>query len=81
MSASAYKDHPIRAILTRILEMQGAQEFSDPAVSDNESYAFARDKVFAIIDPALMYLKQKESSPDVWNGNDRHEIAVARSAA
>lgn len=28
--------------------MQGAQEFSDPAVSDNESYAFARDKVFAI---------------------------------
>lgn len=48
MSASAYKDHPIRAILARILEMQGAPEFSDPAVADNESYAFARDKVFAI---------------------------------
>jgi hypothetical protein len=48
VSASAYKDHPIRAVLTRILEMQAAPEFSDPAIADNEAYAFARDKVFAV---------------------------------
>lgn len=58
MSASAYKDHPIRAVLSRILEMQGAQEFSDPAVSDNESYAFARDKVFAIAHAIQALLQQ-----------------------
>lgn len=33
------------------------------------------------IDPALMYLKFRVSSPHETDGNDRHEIAAARSAA
>jgi hypothetical protein len=48
MSASAYRDHPVRGSVSRILEMQSAPEFADPSVSDNETYAFARDKVFAL---------------------------------
>lgn len=48
MSASAYRDHPIRGLVSRILEMQTAPEFADPSVSDNETYAFARDKIFAL---------------------------------
>ncbi len=48
MSASAYKDHPVRALVSRILEMQAAPEFADPSVLDNEQIVFARDKVFAM---------------------------------
>ena len=48
MSAAAYKDHPIRALVARILEMQTAPEFAEPSVADSEQYAFARDKVFAM---------------------------------
>ncbi|BCL74395.1 hypothetical protein JHS3_01310 [Jeongeupia sp. HS-3] len=48
MSASAYKDHPVRALVSQILEMQAAPEFAEPSVASSEQYAFARDKVFAI---------------------------------
>lgn len=48
MSASIYRDHPVRGLVSRILEMQSAPEFADPAVSDNENYSFDRDKVFAL---------------------------------
>lgn len=48
MSASAYRDHPVRGLVSRILEMQEAPEFADPIISDNETYSFARDKVFAL---------------------------------
>ncbi|WP_145927223.1 hypothetical protein [Jeongeupia sp. USM3] len=48
MSASAYKDHPIRALVSQILKMQAAPEFAELNVADSEQYAFARDKVFAI---------------------------------
>lgn len=48
MSSSAYRDHPVRGLVSRILEMQSAPEFADPSVSENETYAFARDKVFAL---------------------------------
>lgn len=34
--------------MSRILEMQLAPEFAEPSVANNEQYAFARDKVFAI---------------------------------
>ena len=48
MTTSAFRDHPIRAQLTQLLDLQSRPDFSDPAVSDNEQYAFARDKAFAI---------------------------------
>jgi hypothetical protein len=48
MSASAYRDHPVRGLVSRILEMQSAPEFAEPSVSDSETYSFARDKVFAL---------------------------------
>lgn len=48
MSSAAYRDHPVRATLSRIIEMQSAPEFSEPSISDNEQYAFARDKIFAM---------------------------------
>jgi hypothetical protein len=48
MTFSAYKDHPIRALVAQLLDFQGREEFADPVVADNEAAAFARDKVFAI---------------------------------
>lgn len=48
MTFTAYKDHPLRVLIAQILEMQGSPEMADPAVADNEQYAFARDKTFAI---------------------------------
>jgi hypothetical protein len=48
MTFSAYKDHPIRALIAQLLDFQGREEFADPVVADNEAAAFARDKVFAI---------------------------------
>lgn len=48
MTFSAYKDHPIRALVAQLLDFQGREEFAEPVVADNESVAFARDKVFAI---------------------------------
>lgn len=35
-------------MLSRILEMQSAPEFSEPSVADSEQHVFARDKVFAM---------------------------------
>lgn len=49
MSISAYNEHPLRGNVDRILEMRGAPEFSAGAVSGNETYSFARDKSFAIV--------------------------------
>jgi hypothetical protein len=48
MTVSAYRDHPIRAIVARILEMQSSPELNDPVVSESEAYSFARDKIFTI---------------------------------
>lgn len=48
MTFAAYKDHPIRALVTQLLDFQARDEFAEPAVADNETAAFARDKVFAI---------------------------------
>jgi hypothetical protein len=48
VTISAYKDHPVWASIGRILELQNAPEFADPSVADNETYTFARDKVFGI---------------------------------
>jgi hypothetical protein len=48
MTITAYRDHPIRVLLQQMLELQGRSEFADPVVADNETYAFAREKVFAL---------------------------------
>jgi hypothetical protein len=48
MTFAAYKDHPIRALIAQLLDFQGREEFADPSVANNETAAFARDKVFAI---------------------------------
>lgn len=48
MTAAAFRDHPIRAQLQQLLELQQRPDFADPSVADNEQYAFARDKAFAI---------------------------------
>jgi hypothetical protein len=48
MTASAYRDHPVRGLVSRVLEMQSAPEFADPSIGENETFAFARDKVFAL---------------------------------
>lgn len=48
MTFSTYKDHPIRALLAQLLDYENREEFADPAIADNETAAFARDKVFAI---------------------------------
>lgn len=48
MTHAAYRDHPIRAQLAQMLDMQGREEFADAAVAENETIAFARDKVFGV---------------------------------
>ncbi len=48
MTTAAYRDHPIRAQLQQMLELQKRPEFSESPVADNEQYTFARDKAFAI---------------------------------
>jgi len=48
MTHAIYRDHPIRAQLAQILDMQRREEFSDPSVAENEQIAFARDKVFGV---------------------------------
>lgn len=48
MTYAIYRDHPIRAQLAQILDMQGREEFTDPSVAESEPIAFARDKVFGL---------------------------------
>lgn len=48
MTHALYRDHPIRAQLAEILDMQGREEFTDPSVAENEPITFARDKVFGL---------------------------------
>lgn len=48
MTHALYREHPIRAQLAQLLDMQGRDEFTDPAVAENEPVAFARDKVFGL---------------------------------
>lgn len=48
MTSAAFRDHPVRAQLQQMLELQHRPDFADPTVADNEQYAFARDKTFAI---------------------------------
>lgn len=48
MTIKAFKDHPVREILSRVKSMQAAPEMAAPEIASNEDAAFARDKVFAI---------------------------------
>jgi hypothetical protein len=48
MTVAAYRDHPLRTTIKRILDMQGSEVFIDPVVAENETYAYARDRVFAL---------------------------------
>jgi hypothetical protein len=48
MTFATFRDHPIRALLQQLLELQQRPDLSEPSVADNEQYAFARDKAFAI---------------------------------
>lgn len=49
MTASAFQENPLRATLQQMLDMQKRKEFSAEAVSGNESFTFARDKIFAVL--------------------------------
>ncbi len=62
MTTSIYRDHPVRAQLAQILELQSRPEFAEPAIADNEQYTFARDKAFAI---ARLVQAQIEQTPAV----------------
>jgi hypothetical protein len=58
VTSTAYKDHPLRAAVNRILEMRKSPEFAIEEVAGNESYAFARDKSFAIVQALHDLLQQ-----------------------
>ncbi|WP_460164300.1 hypothetical protein [Pseudomonas sp. S2_F03] len=49
MTTSAYQENPIRATVQQMLGMRKMPEFSSEALAENESFAFARDKIFAIL--------------------------------
>ncbi|GAB3502979.1 hypothetical protein GCM10027399_31800 [Curvibacter fontanus] len=57
MSIPAYNDHPARATLNQIVELQKSPAFADPTVADNEQYAFSRDKVFAMANAVDLLLR------------------------
>lgn len=58
MTLSGYRDHPLRSTIKRILDMQSAPEFADPLVSDNETMAFERDRIFALAEVIQSLLDQ-----------------------
>ena len=58
MTYAAYKDHPLRVSVSRILELLDSQEVADPSVSDNEQYAFARDKALSIAQAIQVLLRE-----------------------
>ncbi|PMY44578.1 MULTISPECIES: hypothetical protein [Pseudomonas] len=49
MTTSAYQENPLRATVQQILDMQKMKEFSAEAVAVSETFTFARDKIFAIL--------------------------------
>lgn len=58
MTASAFQDNPLRSSVQSILDMRKMPEFSTEALAVNESYTFARDKIFAIIQALYDLLEQ-----------------------
>ncbi len=57
MSLSSIRDHAVHAFVDAMLEMLRREEFSSPDVSGSESYAFARDKCFAVLSLLAELLK------------------------
>ncbi|WDH33917.1 hypothetical protein [Pseudomonas chlororaphis] len=49
MTASAYQENPLRTTVQQMLDMQKMKEFSTEAVAGSETFTFARDKIFAIL--------------------------------
>lgn len=49
MSESVYKSHPIWSSIAQIEEMTSNSAFFEPAFSENEQYAFARDKIISVV--------------------------------
>ncbi|WP_433769342.1 hypothetical protein [Pseudomonas putida] len=49
MTTSAYQENPIRSTVQQMLNMRSMKEFSTVALAGNDSDAFARDKIFAIL--------------------------------
>lgn len=75
MSVSAYRDHPVRGSISRILEIQSAPEFTDPSIFDDETHSFARDKVFALthaIDALLQATPAELTSSHALNQLNSH---------
>lgn len=75
MSVSVYRDHPVRGSISRILGMQSAPEFTDPSIFDDETYSFARDKVFALthaIDALLQATPAELTSSHALNQLNSH---------
>lgn len=62
MTNSAYNDHPLRASISQVLEIQSRPEVADPAITDNEQYVFARDKTFAMAQLIQTLLKETPAS-------------------
>jgi len=58
MSESTYKSHPIWSLVTQIAEVTENEAFYEPAIAENEQYAFARDKIFSTTRVIHEYLEQ-----------------------
>lgn len=48
MTVSAYNKHPLHSTIEQVLQLQTEPSMAEPAIADNEQYAFARDKTFAV---------------------------------
>jgi len=57
MSLSTIRDHAVHAFVDAMLELLRREEFSDPEVSANGNYAFARDKCIAVLSLLAELLK------------------------
>jgi hypothetical protein len=49
MTTSDYQENPIRSTVQQMLNMRSMKEFSTVALAENDSGAFARDKIFAVL--------------------------------
>lgn len=58
MSELAYKNHPIRGLISQINEIESNKSFYAPNIAENEQFSYSRDKIFATTKVIEAYLNQ-----------------------
>jgi hypothetical protein len=62
MSETAYTSHPLRSSIEKFLELAENDAFSAPSIAENIDHAFARDKIFGMINLIAARLDQSPAT-------------------